>query len=235
MRPRARGRTVAALALALAGCGADDPCADVAGTCLTLQVESATVATIDQLEVDLLYGDRHATTTTQTGGGGVALPLTTAIVLDVPGTTALRVGVVAAGKLGGAVQGTGAGVATLAPGAHGTLTLELAPPAGCEAGGLYCGGDKLAGDPQTLYQCNGGGVPLARGRCPGACEVRPTTDDTCAGVGGTCVDGGRYCGGDKLDGDPQTLYTCQAGVGTSPVVCADGCVVGPPGTDDACR
>ena len=43
-----------------------------------------------------------------------------------------------------------------------------------------------------------------------------------------------YCGGDKLDGDPQTLYVCMAGAGTSPQRCAAGCVVRA-GNDDACR
>jgi hypothetical protein len=43
-----------------------------------------------------------------------------------------------------------------------------------------------------------------------------------------------YCGGDKLDGDPQTLYRCMAGVGTSPFTCPAGCAVRS-GGDDMCR
>ncbi|MBA3819666.1 MAG: hypothetical protein H0X17_12290, partial [Deltaproteobacteria bacterium] len=123
----------------------------------------------------------------------------------------------------------------LEPDEHATVTIELAAPGDCVAAALYCGGDKLAGDPQTLYQCNGGGVPLARGRCAGGCRVVPDDDDECIGVGGTCTDTGFYCGGDKLDGDPQRLYRCQAGAGTAPVECADGCIVSPPGSDDRCR
>jgi hypothetical protein len=110
----------------------------------------------------------------------------------------------------------------------------LAPPGDCVAGSYYCGGDKLAGDPDTLYQCNGGGVPLARGRCVAGCIVIPTDDDACRGAGGTCVEGSDYCGGDKVDGDPQTLYTCTSGVGTNPRVCPNGCVV-ETGDDDRCR
>lgn len=229
-------RWVIAGAALLTACGDPDPCAEIAGACLVVEVTSSSVDRIDQLELDIVYGDHHATTTTQAEGGRVvALPLSTAIAIEVSTPGPLEVGVVAAGKLGGVVLGTGASSASLGLGAHDTIVIELAPIADCVAGGLYCGGDKLAGDPDTLYQCNGGGVPLARGVCESGCIVRPTADDTCRGSAGTCVDGGFYCGGDKLDGDPQTLYRCSAGVGVAGVKCADGCIVGAPGTDDRCR
>lgn len=230
-----RGALVIAALLASAGCGGDDdPCASAAGACLAVHVRSATVDRIDQLELDLLYGDNHATSTTQADNGRVVpLPLATSILLDLPDTTSI--GIVAAGKLSGVVQGTGAATATLAPGEHASVTIELAPLQACVAGGLYCGGDKIAGDPDTLYQCNAGGVPLARGLCAFGCVVRPADDDTCRGGGGTCTDGGFYCGGDKLDGDPRTLYRCSAGDGIDAMLCADGCVVAPAGQDDACR
>jgi hypothetical protein len=221
---------------ALAACGDDavDPCDAVAGACITLHVESRTVDRIDHLELDVLYGDLHGTATTpSTGSSVVDLPLVTAIELSA--STALPVGVVAAGKLAGVVLGTGAASTTVAADAHVELTIELSPVADCEAGGYYCGGDKLAGAADTLYQCNGGGVPLARGRCAFGCLVRPTQDDTCQGGGGTCVEGGFYCGGDKLDGDPQSLYRCSGGVGVDRRICANGCVVAPPGEDDDCR
>jgi hypothetical protein len=229
-----RGR-LAVLAL-LAGCGgAGDPCADVAGACLTVQVSSSTVDEIDQLELDILYGDRHATASTQGDGGGVVgLPLATAIALD-DATGALDVGVVAAGKLSGVVLGTGAGRATLAPGAHATISIRLAPIDDCVAGSFYCGGDRLAGDPDTLYQCNAGGVPLARGVCAHGCLIRPTEDDACSGGPETCSEGGFYCGGNEVDGDPQTRYTCTGGAGSNGIECADGCMVAPAGTDDDCR
>ncbi len=163
----------------------------------------------------------------------VSLPLVTSIELDLSDTT--KLGLVAAGKLSGVVQGTGAASASLGPNEHGSVTIELAPLQACVAGGLYCGGDKIAGDPDTLYQCNAGGAPLARGRCAFGCVVRPADDDTCRGGGGTCIDGGLYCGGDKLDGDPQTLYRCSGGAGTDGTVCPDGCVVAPARQDDACR
>lgn len=221
-------------AVVLAACGDPDPCAEIDGACLVVEVTSSTVDRIDQLELDIVYGDRHGTTTTQAEGGRVvALPLSTAIAIE--SSSPLTVGVVAAGKLGGVVRGTGASSASLGIGAHDTIVIELAPIGDCVAGGLYCGGDKLAGDPETLYQCNGGGVPLARGVCESGCIVRPTADDACRASAGICVDGGFYCGGDKLDGDPQTLYRCSAGAGVAGVTCADGCIVGAAGTDDRCR
>jgi hypothetical protein len=225
-----------AAAAALAACsGAQDPCADIDGTCLALRVSSSSADEIDQLELDLLYGDRHATTTTQAEGGGVvSLPVTTAVQVDVAGSGPVAVGLVAAGKMGGRVLGTGAGSATLEAGEHAWVDIQLSPVEECVAGGFYCGGDKLVGDPDTLYQCNAGGVPLARGRCAHGCAVRPGDDDTCRGGDDVCVENGLYCGGDKLDGDPQTLYRCAGGVGVDGVTCDDGCVVRP-GMNDACR
>jgi len=222
--------------LALAACGQPDPCKDVEGTCLAVEIDSSAVERIDQLELDVLAGDIHGTTSTQPpGGGAVALPLVTAIELGGMAEGELAVGVVAAGKLGGTVLGTGAASTTVTAGSHATLSIELAPPGDCVAGGHYCGGDKLAGDASTLYQCNGGGVPIARGACAYGCIVRPTQDDVCRGGGGTCVEGGYYCGGDKVDGDPQTLYRCERGVGVAGTPCANGCVVAPPREDDYCR
>jgi hypothetical protein len=199
-----------------------------------LHVRSSTVDRIDTLELDVVYGTRHATTSTQAGGGEVVdLPLVTGV--EVAASEPVRVGIVAAGKRSGNVLGTGAGVAMLDPDEHADLTIDLAPVATCTAGARYCGGDKLAGDPGTLYQCNAGGVPLARGVCPGGCTVRPADDDVCAASGGTCIDGGKYCGGDKLAGDPQTLYICAQGAGTQPMTCTNGCVVAAAGSDDHCR
>lgn len=225
----------APLVLLLAACGGDpDPCGGSTASCIRLHVQSATVDRIDTLELDILYGTSHDTTTTQASGAAVVdLPLVTGI--EIPMHRPIRVGIVAAGKLAGNVLGTGAATTTLDPSAHDDLTVELAPVAACVAGAFYCGGDKLAGDPMTLYQCNAGGVPLARGVCAGGCLVRPANDDTCAASGGPCIDTGLYCGGDKLEGDPQTLYYCAGGVGTQPVECTNGCMVAAPGTNDQCR
>lgn len=231
---------VCLLAFALAACGdTTDPCADVPGRCLAVRVETASshdIAEIDQLELDVLYDTFHGTTTTAPPGGGtVALPLATALTIDVASRDDVAVGVVAAGKLAGAVLGTGAASIALGPDEHATLTIALGAPQSCVAGSYYCGGDKIAGNPDTLYECNAGGVPLARGVCAFGCVIDPGDDDTCRGGGGACVEGGFYCGGDKLDGDPQTLYRCASGAGTSPQECPNACVVAPPGMDDFCR
>jgi hypothetical protein len=226
---------VSAVVCLLVACGGDDdPCGDVESACVAVRVTSPTIEGVDQLELDVLYGDRHGTTATQPAGGGIAsLPLVTSIALEVDAETI--VGVVAAGKLAGNVLGTGAASTTVRPDARATLELVLAEPAMCVAGAFYCGGDKLAGDPETLYQCNGGGVPLARGRCVNGCVVRPTGQDVCDGGPMTCEEGGFYCGGNEVAGDPSMRYRCSGGVGTGPMQCADGCIIAPAGTDDYCR
>ena len=224
------------LLVPLAACGGEaDPCAEVEGACVTVRVSSEAVEAIDHLELDVLYGDRHGTSTTQpSGGGSVTLPLATSIALALDGA-GTHVGIVAAGKLGGNVLGTGAASLVLDPDARASVEIVLAAPVACVAGAYYCGGDKLAGDPDTLYRCNGGGVPLARGRCVHGCLVRPTNDDACDGGPERCIEGGFYCGGDKLVGDPSTLYRCSNGAGTAPKPCANGCVIAPPNNDDYCR
>ena len=224
----------ALFAILVACNGESDPCDGVEGACIAIRVSSSTIDAIDQLELDVLYGDRHGTSATQPAGGGtVELPIATKIALELDAATV--VGVVAAGKLAGNVLGTGAATTMVAPDARGAIDIELAAPAECVAGAFYCGGDKLAGDPDTLYQCNGGGVPLARGRCTHGCIVQPADDDVCAGGPERCVDGGFYCGGNELAGDPRTLYRCANGIATAPMPCPNGCMIAPAGSDDACR
>lgn len=222
-----------ALLLGLVACGSDDPC-DGLSTCIQLDISSETVERIDHLELDITYGQSHAaTTTTPSGGGTVDLPLSTAVDFDT--TTALDVGIVAAGKLSGNVLGTGAASTTVEPDARTTLEIVLAPVADCENGGHYCGGDMLAGDPSTVYTCNTGGAPISRGRCLFACQNRPDKDDICLAGPEPCKETGLYCGGDKVDGDPSTLYRCTDGVGVVVRVCPKGCVIAPPMKDDDCR
>jgi len=212
--------------LALASCATDDPCDAVSGTCVTLHIASATVASIDQLELDLSWSDHHATTTLQPAGD---LPLVTAIAID---GTAPRLAVVAAGKLSGHVLGTGANAAMLPD--HTDVDLVLVKPGACTAGARYCGGDKLAGMADTLYECNAGGVPLARGECAAGCITMPADNDECAAVSGPCKENSLYCGGDKVTGDPQQLYRCVGGAGVPVMTCATACVVNA-GDDDSCR
>jgi hypothetical protein len=102
---------------------------------------------------------------------------------------------------------------------------------GCVAGGYYCGGDKVKGDEDTLYRCNADGSATKVESCARGCAVRPGEDDACR----TCVVGGLYCGGDKLSGNKNTLYRCNAeGRGDVVKVCSKGCSVNP-GSDDSCK
>ena len=57
-------------------------------------------------------------------------------------------------------------------------------------------------------------------------------------LGGTagCPSGdGAYCGGDGIDGDPNTLYACSGGSLSVIEHCALGCQSNPAGTDDECN
>jgi hypothetical protein len=227
-------RVVAALTCAaFAACGGDDdPCAAAKGTCVALHVSSPTVTRIDALELDVLYGAYHSTVT-DPGAGTMALPVAAAVELAVPGD--VTPSIVVAGILQGTVLATGWGKVAVAEGAHASLSIVLVPQVACIAGSRYCGGDKVAGDPDTVYECVAGGVPSAHGTCPGACVLRTGSDDECAAVGGPCSQGGVYCGGDKLAGDPGSLYQCANGAGTFLMRCTNGCVVNPSPTSDACR
>jgi hypothetical protein len=221
-----------ALAVVLGACSDDGDACDGAATCLRIDIDSLTVHTIDELQLDVVYGDLHATTATSTGGLS-NLPVSTAIIIDLPTLSNPRVDVVAAGILADIALGTGAASRMLSVGEHATLQISLAPVNPCTDGRLYCGGNTVTGDFNTLYRCNVRAVPTARGRCIAGCVVHPGDNDAC-GAGAACQDGGKYCGGDKLEGDPQTLYVCAAGAGAMPKLCANGCVVRP-GSDDICR
>jgi hypothetical protein len=49
----------------------------------------------------------------------------------------------------------------------------------CVVGGKYCGGDKLVGDPSTLYVCNADGSGTVLEQCANGCSVNPGVNDTC--------------------------------------------------------
>ncbi|MDB4993852.1 MAG: hypothetical protein JWM74_1284 [Myxococcaceae bacterium] len=58
---------------------------------------------------------------------------------------------------------------------------------GCVAGGNYCGGDKVTGDPKTLYKCTGPGTPTVVEKCASGCMVSAGSDDSCAPAAGARV------------------------------------------------
>ncbi len=104
----------------------------------------------------------------------------------------------------------------------------------CVAGGLYCGGDKVSGDANTLYPLQWPGRGDGLGHCSDGCEVLSGQNDDCRGSGG-CYEGGLYCGGDKVTGDPSTLYQCTGGSSGAVVQhCANGCAV-VSGSNDRCN
>lgn len=51
--------------------------------------------------------------------------------------------------------------------------------ASCVVGGLYCGGDKIGGDPSTLFRCTGTGAPAVVRHCASGCAVHAGSDDAC--------------------------------------------------------
>jgi hypothetical protein len=229
-------RVAAAALVLVAACGgdADDPCSGVSGTCVALHVRSSLVTRVDQLELDVLYGARHGTTTTMPGGGGmIELPLATAVELPSLAGDPAHVGIVVAGMQSGSALGTGSASHTVTPGSHVSLDIELVAPPPCTANTNYCG-ELIGGDPGTVYRCNPGGVPHARGRCLGTCVDLPG-DDVCDAFGAPCKMPGFYCGGDKIVGDPGTLYSCQSGSGVAPVLCPNDCLVRKAGSDDICE
>ena len=212
---------------------AADPCADVA-TCVRLDVDSRVILTIDQLELDVVYAGHHATTTTGTVGKTVDLPFSLALTLDLPDPPLIQVDLIAAGKLGGSVLGAAAASTTVQQGHHATGNVFLEPTDPCVEGALYCGGTSsgVDGDLKTLYRCTGG-VPIFYAQCSSGCTHLFEPNAVCFG-GGLCRDGGTYCGGDLLDGEPNTLYVCSLFAGTNPMPCPAGCVVRGDG-NDACR
>ncbi|MBX7096891.1 MAG: hypothetical protein K1X89_04180, partial [Myxococcaceae bacterium] len=70
--------------------------------------------------------------------------------------------------------------------------------------------------------------------CPITTEEKAAVARVKAGL--ICVPGGAYCGGDKVKGDANTLYKCNAdGLTTTVIkVCTAGCSVNS-GTDDSCK
>jgi hypothetical protein len=200
-----------------------DPCGD-ASTCVAIHVDSVIIHTIDQLALDLVYNGTHATAVTGTSGDARSLPVTTAVILDVPGNPLIQLDLVAAGKLGGSVLGGDARSITIQPGNHETVDLDLMPVDPCTEGALYCGGiDDILADGESLYRCTGGFVQFYT-RCMHGCSPHFQPGGVCIGEG-LCNDGGTYCGGDLLDGDPGTLYVCHQFEGTVLTRCPDRCVV----------
>lgn len=169
-----------ALALVLlVACSDDQPCDGVASACVVVGVSSAHFVAIDELELDISYGDFHETMSI--GGasdGPTQLPVITAIELapDQP----VIVSVVGAGKLAGALLGVGFDeTAPLLDNQRAMLALRLEPIGTCTAGGTYCGNVYAPGSEVSRYRCEPGRVPILVQRCAGTCTQIADGDARC--------------------------------------------------------
>ena len=109
------------------------------------------------------------------------------------------------------------------------------PPPACPGGnGVYCGGDGVAGDRNTLYECSAGRLTVLQS-CSAGCEFMPAgIPDRCKPA--SCPAGdGLYCGGDGVPGSAKVLFQCTAGVLTEKESCQYGCESMPAGTADRCK
>ena len=161
---RALAWTAMVTALAAGGCGsgATDACKGVAGTCVSLTVQSTTVATVDSLHIvasGALTGD-------QTSSGGRAnLPI--AVALKLPANAEGSLDMHVEGSLAGLIVGTCDTDTLVIPGQHVTAICTLM---GVDTGGadmsMGGGGDDLSG---------GGGGDMATV----ACDPKGVTGPKC--------------------------------------------------------
>lgn len=113
-------------------------------------------------------------------------------------------------------------------------------PAGgssCPLGnGLYCGGNGIPGDANTLYRCTGGAVTV-EATCAAGCLHAPAgSPDACVDTTQVCGAGnGLYCAGNGIVGNAGTLYRCANGVVSVAQVCTAGCAARPVGENDRCN
>lgn len=180
--PRATVCALLFAAATLAGCGAPDPCDAVSGACLAVYVDrSPMISSIDLLDLDLTFGAHTGHSILGAPNGPVlALPAVTSIALPTLDASPEPITLSAVAHLGARVIGVARTSTTLTTGEHGAVHLALQAVSGdCLGGGLYCGGDKLAGLPDSLYRCVAGGTPSLFMSCPNGCRVEINTDDGC--------------------------------------------------------
>jgi hypothetical protein len=107
--------------------------------------------------------------------------------------------------------------------------VDVAPPIdAAEASAPACA-DTCNGN--LLERCQADGGLAVAMKCANGCESAACAAPT------ACVTNGTYCGGDKVNGDPNVLYKCGTdGIATTVAeACANGCFVAAPGTDDHCN
>lgn len=121
------GWAASAIAGLLAACNdvASQPRCPAELTCVTVEVESLYVETIDQLELDLVYAGEHGTTVIGDSATVRALPLSTAVIFDISSRSLIQVDLVAAGMLRGTVLASGAASTTVQPGHQASMIVDL--------------------------------------------------------------------------------------------------------------
>ena len=115
-------RALAIGILALAGCGATDPCNGQSGTCVTVTVSSSHISRLDDLELTasgVVTGPRSSKT------GSESLPIKLALHLPATASGTLSLSVI--GELAGNVEGSGQNSVVVTPGAHVALPIDLEP------------------------------------------------------------------------------------------------------------
>lgn len=107
----------------------------------------------------------------------------------------------------------------------------------CRAAGWYCGNDGLNKDPNVNYFCDSsGGSVTKEDKCATTCVTEPSGyNDQCTSEGNCSGLHGYYCGGDKVDGDSNTLFLCLNGENSGATYCSNGCHVANSGYDDYCN
>jgi surface antigen len=107
----------------------------------------------------------------------------------------------------------------------------------CPNAGWYCGNDGLSKDANTKYYCSKtGGSITDSTKCGVTCVTMPSgQNDQCTSNGSCKGLHGDYCGGDKVNGDANTLYHCRDGAPKGAKYCSNGCKTAASGYDDYCK
>jgi hypothetical protein len=98
-------------------------------------------------------------------------------------------------------------------------------------GELHCDADLL-----TRCRKHADGLQTVA-KCANGCIVhQPAADDECSAPS-PCTPGALYCGGNKINGVPTTLYTCADGglTATPSALCPNGCAISVTGGNDRCK
>lgn len=105
----------------------------------------------------------------------------------------------------------------------------------CPAGRSSCGGHLVAGPADQIFRCEADGGTTRLAKCANGCAVAAAGLDDACRPPTPCELNGRYCGGDKVNGDPDVLYRCGTGGSVSVHErCKARCVVADAGFDDYC-